>query len=259
MRTFCGMTTDGMLDYLAAIFRIGHPKDQSQLVSSRKVTTTNLAEKMHVSPAATSSMLKRLEEYSFIRRSTAGGILLTHQGRLAALQLIRRHRMLEVFLTKIMKFTWDQVDAESHRLEHAISAEFEDRMDRLCGYPTHCPHGDPIPTKDGLMPDEQLLSILGLAPGEAGILSRVGITEASALRYLAQLSLVPGQRITLVEQAPFSGPVTIEVDNMVEDASSVEPQHMPSADTVKVQSHMIGKELAEQLFVSVSGAEAASR
>ncbi len=245
MRTFCGITTDGMLDYLAAIFRIGHPKDQSQHVSSCKVTTTNLAEKMYVSPAAASSMLKRLEEYNFIQRSNNDGILLTQQGRLAALQIIRRHRLLEVFLMQIMEFTWDQVDSESHRLEHAISTEFEDRMDRLCGYPTHCPHGDPIPTKEGILPDEKLISILALAPGTTGTLARVGITEADVLRYLGDLSLTPGHHITFVEQAPFGGPVTIEVDSL-SPSTQGKAATTPPAET---RSHVIGQELAEQLFV----------
>ncbi|MCB0021724.1 MAG: metal-dependent transcriptional regulator, partial [Caldilinea sp.] len=152
MQTFCGITTDGMLDYLAAIYKLGgHPER-----SAAKVTTSALAEKMHVSPAAVSSMLKRLEESGFVDRSSADGIVLTEQGVLAALQLVRRHRLLEVFLVKVMGFTWDQVDVEAHRLEHSISSAFEDRMDRLCGYPTHCPHGDPIPRKDGALPEEEL-------------------------------------------------------------------------------------------------------
>ena len=120
-----------------------------------------------MSPAAASSMLKRLEETGFAERSNVDGITLTEQGRLAALQLVRRHRLLEVFLVQVMGFTWDQVDVEAHRLEHAISSAFEDRMDKLCGFPTHCPHGDPIPRKDGTLPDEWLLSLVDMAPGQA--------------------------------------------------------------------------------------------
>src|SRR4051812_21898968 len=101
MQTFCGLTTDGMLDYLAAIYELGQEYD--------RVTTSILSERMNVSPAATSSMLKRLEESSFVDRSAADGIRLTEQGRLAALQLLRRHRLLEVFLVQVMGYTWDQV------------------------------------------------------------------------------------------------------------------------------------------------------
>ena len=231
MQTFCGLTTDGMYDYLAAIYRLGEV--------NAKVTTTALADYMHVSPAAASSMLKRLEESGFIERSTADGITLREQGRLAALQLIRRHRLLEVFLIKVMGFTWDQVDFEAHRLEHAISVAFEDRMDELCGFPTHCPHGDPIPRKDGTMPIDMLVPVVELQPGQRGTLRRVGIKDASVLRYLSQLSLVPGRKLRLLERAPFNGPVTLELLNGVH--SEEESQAI----------QILGNELADQLFVMV--------
>ena len=238
MRTFCGIVTDGMLDYLATIYKLGNNSHPSNGLT--KVTTTALAEKMHVSAAAVSSMLKRLEESGFVGRSGADGITLTEQGLLAALQLIRRHRLLEVFLLHVMKFTWDQVDVEAHRLEHAISVEFEERMDKLCGYPTHCPHGDPIPTKDGKMPVEQLVSVIELAPGQQGILHRIGITDARVLRYLSNLKLTPGRTVRLMEMAPFNGPVTLEL--------TLEHPEMTGEKMVR-SSQILGNQLAEQLFV----------
>lgn len=228
MQTFCGITTDSMLDYLAAIQKLSG--------SDQKVTTSALAEKMHVSPAAASSMLRRLEESGFVERSVTDGITLAEQGRLAALQLIRRHRLLEVFLIDVMGYTWDQVDVEAHKLQHAISSYFEDRMDILCNYPTHCPHGDPIPRKDGTMPVETLLPITQLQPKQTGVLRRVGSTDARLLRYLSQLHLMPGCAITLIEQAPFSGPVTVEVVQNGEKAT---------------ETKILGNELAEQLFVTL--------
>ncbi|HAJ35290.1 MAG TPA: hypothetical protein DCL15_06310 [Chloroflexi bacterium] len=234
MQTFCGITTDGMLDYLAAIYKLGG----QQTRTTSKVTTSALAEKMHVSPAAVSSMLKRLEESGFIDRSNADGITLTEQGELAALQLVRRHRLLEVFLVKVMGFTWDQVDAEAHRMEHSISVAFEDRMDQLCGYPTHCPHGDPIPRKDGAMPHEELIAVTELTPGQRGILRRVGNSDARVLRYLAQLKLEPGCKVRMVDVAPFNGPVTLDLWHENGDASQTLTQ-------------MLGSELASQLFIAV--------
>ncbi len=204
MQTFCGLTTDGMLDYLSAIYTLGES-------ASAKVTTTALSERMHVSPAATSSMLKRLEESGFVERSSVDGITLTEQGVLAALQLIRRHRLLEVFLIQVMGFTWDQVDVEAHRLEHAISNAFEERIDRLCGYPARCPHGDLIPRRDGTLPQETLTPLPALAPGQTGVLRRVGVRDARILRYLSRLGLEPGCTVRLVDVAPFRGPVTLEV------------------------------------------------
>lgn len=231
MRTFCGLTTDGMLEYLAAIYKLGGRRGRT----SDKVTTSALAEKMHVSPAAVSSMLKRLEESGFIDRSNNEGITLTEQGELAALQLIRRHRLLEVFLVKVMGYTWDQVDAEAQRLQHAISSAFEDRMDELCGYPTHCPHGDPIPRKDGTMPDEHLIPLTDLQPGQEAVLRRIGNTDARVLRYLSQLKLEPGRMVKFIDAAPFNGPVTIEVYGMNRGEGHIR--------------QVLGSELAAQLFV----------
>lgn len=228
MQTFCGLTTDGMLDYLAAIYRLGQTSD--------KITTSAISEKMHVSAAATSSMLKRLEESNFVERSSIDGITLTEQGRLAALQLVRRHRLLEVFLVRVMHYTWDQVDSEAHQLEHSISNAFEERMDQLCGYPTHCPHGDPIPRKDGTMPQEQLRALPALHAGESGILRRVGIADARVLRYLSRLDLEPGRILRLVDTAPFNGPVTVEISGNNNGSNAVTTQ-------------VVGHELAAQLFV----------
>ncbi len=227
-----------MLDYLAAIYKLGEVQGRN----GDKVTTSALAEMMHVSPAAASSMLKRLEESNFVERSSVDGITLTEQGRLASLQLIRRHRLLEVFLVQIMGFTWDQVDFEAHRLEHSISSTFADRMDALCGYPTHCPHGDPIPRKDGALPDESLLSLVDLTPGQAGVLRRVGTNDARVLRYLSQLTLEPGQVLRLVDLAPFGGPVTLELLN---GANGDEP----------IATKILGSELAAQLFIRPHTAE----
>jgi DtxR family Mn-dependent transcriptional regulator len=228
MRTFCGLTTDGMLDYLGAIYRLSQ-KDA-------KVTTSSLADTMCVTAAATSSMLKRLEDSSFVDRSNTDGITLTEQGVLAALQLVRRHRLLEVFLVKVMGYTWDQVDAEAHRLEHSISPAFEERMDQLCNYPSHCPHGDPIPTLDGFMPQEMLVAVPDLLLGQQGMLRRVGNRDASVLRYLSKLKLTPGQTVKLIEIAPFKGPVTLEL-------LSENGQRNGAATQV------VGCELAEQLYI----------
>ncbi len=238
MQTFCGITTDGMLDYLAAIYKLS----ETQSRQADKVTTSALAERMHVSPAAASSMLKRLEETNFVERSNVDGITLTEQGRLAALQLVRRHRLLEVFLVQVLDFTWDQVDVEAHRLEHSISSAFEDRIERLCHFPTHCPHGDPIPRKDGSLPDEVLLSLVDMQPGQGGVLRRVGTNDARILRYLTQLRLEPGRALRLVEQAPFNGPVTLELLNGAQGETPMATQ-------------MLGSELAAQLFICPQAAE----
>lgn len=210
MQTFCGLTTDGMLEYLAALYQLAEIHE--------RVTTTGIAEEMCVSLPAASSMLKRLEDSGFVERSNVDGITLTQQGTLAALQLLRRHRLLEVFLIQVMGFTWDQVEAEAHRLEHAVSAEFEERMDALCGYPTHCPHGDPIPRADGSLPEETLIAVPQVEPGATGVLRRVASRDASVLRYLSKLKLTPGCHVRVVDVAPFNGPITLELQPAAQPA-----------------------------------------
>ena len=237
MRTFCNIITDGMLDYLVAIYELSETHD--------RISTSVLAQKMDVSSAAASSMTKRLTETGHVVRSTRTGIQLTGQGRLAALQLLRRHRLLEVFLIEVMGFTWDQVKPEAMRLEHAISAEFEKRMEVLCNFPTHCPHGDPVPSEDGQIPSEELISLADLEPGQSGELRRVANHNAPMLRYLTQLNLEPGFRVKVLNVEPFDGPSTVQV----EDRS---PQSDPEG-LVKI----IGRSLAKHLFVKLTEQPAA--
>lgn len=236
MQTVYESTTDGMLDYLATIYRLSGAADGAL----NKITTTRVAEKMQVSAAAVSSMLKRLEALGFVQRSGVDGVKLEPQGRLAALQLIRRHRLLEVFLMQIMKFSWDQVDVESHRLEHAISMGFVERMDALCGYPTHCPHGDPIPTKEGYMPYEKLIPLSELRVHQAGYLWRIATDDTHVLRYLGQQKLIPGQKITVLAMAPFKGPITI----LVGDSGD-------AVDAAGDSTQVLGAELATLLHMTL--------
>lgn len=237
MRTFCNIITDGMLDYLVAIYELGETDD--------RVSISVLAQKMDVSAAAASSMTKRLTESGHVVRAAGTGICLTDQGRLAALQLLRRHRLLEVFLIEVMGFTWDQVKAEAMRLEHAISAEFERRMEMICNYPTHCPHGDPVPSDDGRVRNEELVCLAELQPGQSGELRRVAQHSAPMLRYLSQLKLVPGHQIEVLNVEPFDGPSTVRIQGDAGQAEAESP------------TKVIGRSLARQLFVKLTQQPAA--
>ncbi len=242
MRTFCHIITDGMLDYLVAIYELSEDTD--------RISTSVLAQKMKVSPAAASSMTKRLTESGHVERSARTGICLTDQGRLAALQLLRRHRLLEVFLIDVMGFTWDQVKAEAMRLEHAISAEFEKRMEILCNFPTHCPHGDPIPSQDGRVLSEELVCLAELQPGQSGVLRRVANHNAPMLRYLSQLNLVPGYYVKVLNVEPFDGPSIVQIQNDVTQAGAenVVLRATVGSDLVKI----IGRSLAKRIFVKLA-------
>ena len=232
MLTFCNIITDGMLDYLVAIYELSE--------SGARISTSVLAQKMEVSPAAASSMTKRLMETGHVVRSAQAGICLTDQGRIAALQLLRRHRLLEVFLIEVMGFTWDQVKAEAMRLEHAISPEFEKRMEILCNFPTHCPHGDPVPSHDGEILSEDLVCLAELQPGQAGELRRVANHDAPMLRYLSQLNLVPGYQIKVVNVEPFEGPSIVQIQG---DGAQTNPENFEK---------IIGRPLAKRLFVQLA-------
>lgn len=237
MRTFCNIITDGMLDYLVAIYELSE--------TNERISTSVLAQKMDVSPAAASSMTKRLTETGHVVRSVQTGIQLTGQGRVAALQMLRRHRLLEVFLIEVMGFTWDQVKTEAMRLEHSISAEFEKRMEILCNYPTHCPHGDPVPSQDGQVQSESLVSLAELGPGQTGELRRVANHNAPMLRYLSQMHLVPGYRVKVLNVEPFDGPSIVQIED---SATQTDPGGL-----VKI----IGRSLAKCLFVKLAEQPAA--
>ena len=212
-----------MQEYLGEIYRLER--------SSGGVTTSALAERLEVSPPAVVRMLRRLDEAGLLKHIPYQGVKLSPRGEQEALRSIRRHRLLEVFLVRVMGFGWDEVHDESHKLELAISDTFEDRMDAVSGFPTRCPHGDPIPTKDGHMPEVHDQPLLEAPVGAAGTLSRVKTHDGEKLRYLAKLGLVPGTPIRLLNRAPFNGPLRLKVND---------------------QEHVIGTELAQALLVEVA-------
>jgi DtxR family Mn-dependent transcriptional regulator len=167
-----------------------------------------------------------------LRRQPYRGFRLTPEGEREALKSIRRHRLLEAFLVTVMKFRWDEVHDHAHGLDEVINEQFEDRMDELSGFPKRCPHGDPIPTKDGQLPPIHDVSLADVPLGTAGIIRRIRHHTPDKLRYLADHKLVPGTRITLVNRAPFNGPVRLKA---------------PDGE------HVLGSEMANDLFIELAG------
>ncbi len=190
-------------EYLAEIYRL-------QTTSEEPVTTTALAERLEVSPPAVVRMMRRLAHEGYLRRQPYKGVSLTPEGEREALKSIRRHRLLEAFLVTVMKFGWDEVHEHAHGLEGVINDRFEDRMDELAGYPKRCPHGDPIPTKDGKMPELPDASLSEFEIGTRGVIRRIRNHTPEKLRYLAEHRLRPGAAITLLGRAPFDGPVRLK-------------------------------------------------
>jgi DtxR family transcriptional regulator, Mn-dependent transcriptional regulator len=188
-------------DYLKAILALE--------VDGVRATTSALAERVGVSAPSATAMTKRLAELGLVKRSPYRGVVLTEAGRRAAIEVLRHHRLLESYLAKTLGLPLEDVHAEADRLEHALSEELEARIDAALGFPTHDPHGDPIPSRSLQLDQVEDRSLASLAPGEYSTVTRVPDRDAELLRYLTSLSLVPGARVELHDAAPFGGPLTI--------------------------------------------------
>ena len=210
-----------MQDYLKAIYALE--------TAGERVTTSALASRMAVSPPSATAMTKRLAELGLVERAPYRGVALTEQGRLGALEVLRHHRLLELYLVNRLGLTLDEVHVEADRLEHALSEELEAKIDAELGFPTHDPHGDPIPDRELRVDHGDGRTLLALAPGERASVSRVPDGDPELLRYLAELGLVPGAEVELVSVAPFGGPVTVRTGS---------------------GEHAISRELAERIAAS---------
>ncbi len=190
-------------DYVKEIYKL-----QS---SGKRATTTAIAKAMGVAPSSATSMLKKLAVLGLADHAPYRGVELSEQGQKIALEVIRHHRLLEQYLAETLGLPIDAVHAEADRLEHVISEELEARIDESLGYPTHDPHGDPIPDA-GLNVDRTALrSLEALDPGEQATVRRIPDGDAALLRYLAELTLVPGRTVTMRRSEPFGGPLTVDV------------------------------------------------
>jgi DtxR family Mn-dependent transcriptional regulator len=158
-------------------------------------------------------MTKRLAELGLVERAPYKGVALTDNGRRGALEVLRHHRLLERYLADRLGLTIDEVHAEADRLEHALSEELEAKIDEELGFPTHDPHGDPIPDRDLRVRHGRQGTLEELEPGERATVARVPDGDPDLLRYLRELGLVPGSGIEVVALAPFGGPVTIRTDS----------------------------------------------
>ena len=191
-------------DYLKEIYKLE--------AEGTRPTTTAIARRMGVAPSSATSMLKKLSVLGLAEHSPYHGVELSQAGTKIALEVIRHHRLLEVYLAETLKLSIDAVHEEADRLEHVLSEELEARIDEQLGYPTHDPHGDPIPDAGLRMTSRDLRSLDALEPGEEAVVERVPDDDADLLRYLARLRLVPGGRVTMRRAEPFDGPMTVLVD-----------------------------------------------
>jgi len=191
-------------DYLKAIYALES--------AGERVTTSALAARMRVSAPSATAMAKRLAELGLVERAPYRGVVLTEEGRLAALEMLRHHRLLERYLADRLGLTLDQVHAEADLLEHALSEELEEKIDAELGYPTHDPHGDPIPDRELRLEHGPGRTLVDLEPGGRAAVARVPDGDPELLRYLTGLGLVPGAEVEVVSLAPFEGPVTVSTE-----------------------------------------------
>ncbi|MCB0155280.1 MAG: metal-dependent transcriptional regulator [Anaerolineae bacterium] len=195
--------SDAMRDYLGEIFRIGQ--------GEAWVSTTVLADSLNVSGPATVRMVRRLHDAGLVEHLPYKGVILTEHGKRVALLNIRRHRLVERFLVEVLKFPWYDVHDEADDLHRGINQKIEDRMAEIMGHPLTCPHGDPIPTREGVMPELHDKPLNVTPPGAKGQISRVKTHDADKLKYLGEIGIVPGADFELVNRAPFNGPIRLRI------------------------------------------------
>ncbi|MBL8102035.1 MAG: metal-dependent transcriptional regulator [Anaerolineales bacterium] len=216
-------TSLAMQRYAAEIYRLQQDHEQ--------VPLSLLSSQIESSAQAISTMVKRLNKGGYLVHEPYRGVRLTPAGEKIAMPSLRRHRLTEVFLVKVMGYDWAAAHELSDVFEKGINDEIEDRVFELAGRPTRCPHGEPIPSKDGVMPvvkDEPLVNV----PSESDcIVSRVRTHNPDKLRYIADLGLVPGTPFHLLSCAPFQGPLRLQM---------------------KPHDHIIGYELSQSIWVEVT-------
>jgi DtxR family Mn-dependent transcriptional regulator len=198
--------THAMEDYLKAVYRL-----RDSVGPGGQVTTQRLADELGVTGPSVTNMVKRLHDLRLLRHTRYHGVELTPAGEKIALEVLRHHRLLELYLAETLGYPWDEVHAEAERLEHHVSEELEARMDSVLGHPTRDPHGDPIPSREGQIDTVAATSLLDLDPGETATVARVSDRDPEQLRYLGSLGLYPGVTVSLAERLPFDGPLRINV------------------------------------------------
>ena len=214
-------------DYLKAIYDL--------CTTQGRASTNHLAEVLEITPASVTGMLKKLAstEPPLVEYQKHRGASLTPAGEKVALEIIRHHRLLEMFLHQILGYEWDEVHAEADRLEHVISEDFEERIAAALGNPSHDPHGDPIPTRELTMPESSSTSLFDLQqPGQRAVISRVRDSDPNLLRYLSEHGLNPQAALRVLEYNPFDGNLRLAVEGQ---AGSI----------------TLGAQITRQIFVEV--------
>jgi len=201
--------TAAVEDYAKAIYALESRGDGA-------VTTNALAERLGVTPGSASGMVRRLDELGLVSHEPYKGVLLTESGRKVALEVLRHHRLLELYLAESLGVPWDRVHAEAEVLEHHLSEELEELIAAKLGDPTHDPHGDPIPTRELTIEEGPSERLAALAPGARGRFTRISDQDPAMLRYLDERGIRPGDVFEVLDKQPFDGPLFVRFGTAAE-------------------------------------------
>jgi DtxR family Mn-dependent transcriptional regulator len=195
--------TSAIEDYAKAIYAL-------ERRGGEPVTTNALAERLGVTPGSASGMVKRLGELGLVEHRPYRGVSLTDAGRRVALEVMRHHRLLELYLVESLGVPWDRVHEEAEVLEHVLSEELEELIAAKLGNPTVDPHGDPIPTRDLTIEEGVSERLQALEPGARGTFTRVSDSDPEMLRWLAERGIAPGDELEVIDKQPFGGPLFVQ-------------------------------------------------
>lgn len=216
------MITQAIQDYLKVIYKIEE--------TGESPTTNTIAERLNVTQPSVTGMVKKLSEMNLISYTPYHGAELTEAGRKIALEVIRHHRLLELYLAKAMGYSWDRVHQEAEKLEHFISEEFEEKMVEILGNPNSDPHGAPIPSKDGSIAERKLATLTSIPVGQTVRIKQISDRDSEKLRYLAGIGIYPEVLIVVLEKTPFGGASLVRVGD---------------------KQHYLGEGLTDSIFVSL--------
>jgi len=214
-------------DYLKTIYQITSIHERA--------STNQIAMALDLAPASVTGMIKKLNEIDppVVEYQKHRGVVLTEKGESIALEIIRHHRLIEMFLHEVLDYEWDEVHPEADRLEHVISEEFEERIAKALGDPSHDPHGDPIPTRDLVMPDRLLSPLYDLRPGQEAVVLQVRDENPELLRYLSGLGIIPNASLRILEYSPLDENLSLQVSG-------------------KTDQFVLGPRITQEIFVKVN-------
>ena len=222
------MLSQSIEDYLKVIYKLQHGID-----APTQVTTSILAERMGVTAASATNMIKKLAEVNLLEYAPYKGVVLREAGEKIALETIRHHRLIELYLSEALGYSWDAVDAEAERLEHAISEKLEERIDSMLGHPTIGAHGEPIPDKNGQVEEQTYARLSDIDRGQRAVVKRVSDRDPAMLRYMDDMGVQLNTVVEVCEKAPFKGPLTLLIETDQPQTLSLEVARHIFVDLVR--------------------------